>query len=319
MLGTRQTLLFVAVLFSLGCALGAGISLDWATLADPQSAAHRILFELRMPRSVFVFFAGASLAVVGGVYQILFNNPLAEPYLLGVSSAATLGMACAEIFFGIAATSMVSQSVGLLCAGLMTLLVLAASLSGRAEMTERIALFGVGANFVLSSILFLVLSYHSQQVGGGALRWLFGQIPWLPSADVARFGLGTVVLLSAIILPSRSLDAVTFGEGVARSLGFSPKQIRLYFLTMTSILVAWIASFTGSIGFLGLVVPHCVKLVYRPSESRILLLLCVPIGGAFLLVSDALSRGLLPPLEFPVGVVTTLLGGPLFLLLLWKK
>lgn len=316
---SKISALFFVTLCAVIAALWSGIELSWETLSTPDSATHRIFFELRLPRLVFVFCAGASLATVGAVYQILFHNPLAEPYLLGISSAATLGMASAEVYFGIAATSFLSQSLGLFCAGLMTAALLGISLSNRGGQPERIALFGVGANFVLSSILLLLLSYQSQHIGGGALRWLFGQIPWLGVRDVTHFALGSIALMGAIVVSSRSLDAVAFGEGVAHSLGFSPHRIRLYFLTLTSILVAWLASFTGSIGFLGLVVPHFVRLVFRPHDSRLLLLLCLPVGGTFLLFSDAISRGLLPPLEFPVGVVTAILGGPLFLFLLWKK
>lgn len=314
-IGYLAGLVFLAVAFS----LSAGIPLRWETLGSPDSPAHRILWELRLPRTFFVFFAGASLAAVGAVYQILFYNALAEPYLLGISSAATLGMASAEVFFGIAATSVFSQSIGLFCASWMTAALLGISLSHRGSQTERIALFGVGANFVLSSILFLVLSYHSQQVGGGALRWLFGQIPWLGGADVLRFSVVAASLLACLVCFSRSLDAIAFGDGVAHSLGFSPYRIRFLFLAITSVLVAWLASFTGSIGFIGLVVPHFIRLVFRPSQNRALLLLCIPVGGSFLMLSDSISRSLLPPIEFPVGVVTTLLGGPLFLFLLWKK
>ncbi len=300
-------------------ALGGGVPLEWATLGDAQSASHRIFYELRLPRLAFVFFAGAALAAVGAVYQILFHNPLAEPYLLGISSAATLGIAVGETFWGIAAQTLASQCIGLVSAGVVTAAILGLSLVRRGTGTERVALFGLGVNFVLSSILFLLLSYQAQTVGGGSLRWLFGQVPWLSAAEALRFAIFCLFGLAALLVASRSLDALAFGDGVARTLGFSAPRARFYYLAITSVLMAWLVSFTGSIGFVGLVVPHVARLLFRPSSSRALLGLAIPLGGAFLLLADGISRSLLPPMEFPVGVVTTVLGGPLFLFLLWKR
>ncbi len=307
------------VLVAALAALAAGVSLEWNEIFKSDSQSHRILWELRMPRATFVFFAGASLAAVGAVYQILFHNPLAEPFLLGISTAAVLGIATAEAFFGILSPSPLSQLIGLFGAGVVTSLLLLLSYSDAGTQTERIALFGVGVNFVLSSILFLLLSYQSQHVGGGSLRWLFGQVPWVGMKDALRFSVGAGAVLAALLFAARSLDALAFGDGVARTMGFSPRRSRLVFLSLTSLLVAWLASFTGSIGFVGLVIPHAVRLVYRPSTARVLLALAIPLGGAFLLLSDAASRVLLPPMEFPIGIVTTIVGGPLFLVLLWKR
>jgi iron complex transport system permease protein len=308
-----------AVPLSFAFALWAGLALDWSALSDAGSATHRIFFELRVPRAVFVFFAGALLASVGAVYQILFHNSLAEPYVLGISSAATLGIAAAETLLGIAAQSPLSQAIGITFAIVVTGLLLALTFSQRGAQTDRIALFGLGINFVLSSLLFLLLSYQAQTVGGGSLRWLFGQVPWLGGAQAIRFAVGSSVGLALLVAGGRALDALSFGDGVARSLGFHATRMRFYFLIVTSLLVAWLVSFTGSIGFVGLVVPHAVRLVFHPSTTRRLLAWAIPLGGSFLLISDGLSRALLPPMEFPVGIVTTLLGGPLFLVLLWKK
>ncbi len=304
---------------ALALALGSGVPLDWGQALLADTADHRVLLELRFPRVVFVFFAGALLACVGAVYQILFHNPLAEPYVLGISSAATLGIAIGEAFFGIAAQSLISQGIGLAGAAVVTALILILSLLGRSQEKERITLFGLGINFLLSSLLFLLLSYQSQTVGGGSLRWLFGQVPWLNVQQATHFALFTAAGLALLVLAARSLDALAFGDGVCRTLGYSARRIRVFFLILSSALVAWMVSFTGTIGFVGLVVPHGVRLVFHPSSSRCLLALCAPVGGIFLLLSDTLSRSLLPPMEFPVGVVTTLLGGPLFLVLLWKR
>jgi iron complex transport system permease protein len=314
-----SAVLLVLFLAAAAFALFGGVPLDWSSLGDVGSASHRIFYELRLPRLAFVFFAGAALASVGAVYQILFHNPLAEPYLLGISSAATLGIAVGETFWGIAAQTLASQGIGLVSASVVTAAILGISLVQRGTGTERVALFGLGVNFVLSAVLFLLLSYQAQTVGGGSLRWLFGQVPWLSAVEAIRFAVFACVGLAALLLASRSLDALAFGDGVARTLGFSAPRARLFYLGVTSVLMAWLVSFTGSIGFVGLVVPHLARLLFRPSTSRALLALSIPMGGAFLLLADGISRSLLPPMEFPVGVVTTVLGGPLFLFLLWKR
>ena len=307
------------ILLALGVGLGVGIPLDWHQWNQPESATHRILFQLRLPRVIFVFAAGSALAVVGATYQILFHNVLAEPYLLGISSASVLGMAVAESFLGITAATVPSQAIGLGCAAVVTgLLVWMAKSDGGME-TQRIALFGVGVNFFLSSLLFLLLSFQSQTVGGGTLRWLFGQIPWLSNAQALQFTAVTLAVLALLFYRARALDALGFGDGVARTLGFSPERNRIFFLVLTSALVAWLVSFTGSIGFVGLVVPHLVRLLFTPGSARGLLGRSALLGGAFLCFADAAARGLLPPMEFPVGIMTTLLGGPIFLALLWKR
>lgn len=315
----RADAILVMILIGAGAAgLFAGVPLDWNDWSADGTTA-RIVWDLRLPRMLFVFGCGAALAAVGACYQIMFHNPLAEPYLLGVSSAATLGIVVAEILGGIASTSLLSQGVGLSSAALATLLLGAISFSRVGRQAERVALFGLGLNFVLSSALFLFLSYHSQQLGGGAMRWLFGHIPWVSANQSFQFALGTFALLALLLGLARRLDALSFGDGVARTLGVSPHSTRILFLTLTSVLIAWMASLTGSIGFVGLVAPHCVRLGWRPGTSRKLLALCIPLGGACLVLSDALSRTILPPLEFPIGVITTLVGGPLFLVLLWKR
>lgn len=315
----QRIALFAFAVGSALFALWAGVGLDWESLSTASSPSHRIFFELRAPRVVFVFFAGAILAAVGGVYQILFHNPLAEPYVLGICSAATLGLAVGESVFGFAALSLASQAMGILCAALASALLLALCLSRQGMDTERIALFGLGLNFVLSSILFLLLSYQAQTVGGGSLRWLFGQVPWLSTAASLQFAVGAVLGLGVLVVFGRVLDAMAFGDAVAGTLGIRAQQARFVLLGLTSLLVAWLVSFTGTIGFVGLVVPHLARLLFRPGTTRALLLLAMPLGGAFLLIADGISRSLLPPMEFPVGIVTTLLGGPLFLVLLWKR
>jgi iron complex transport system permease protein len=280
---------------------------------------HRILWSLRIPRFLLVVGAGGSLAMLGATYQIIFNNPLAEPYILGISSAVTLGVVIGETLLNLPAHSFGNFLVGVTFSlGVVALLVLSYRWKSGREI-ERIVLFGMGVNFILSSALFLFLSYHSQSQGGGALRWLFGNIPWITLRESLWF-LSLVIPLCLILWSlGRQLDALSLGDTVAKTMGVSPEKIRVFLLFITSLHLTVIASVTGSIGFIGLVVPHCIRLVFRPSSTRLLFVASFLGGAFFLAASDSLSRVLLPPMEFPVGIITTLLGGPLFLYLLWKK
>jgi iron complex transport system permease protein len=174
-------------------------------------------------------------------------------------------------------------------------------------------------NFDFSSAVFLLLSYVNQQMGGGSLRWIFGQVPWLSLREVAWFATGIIPLLVVELIYARHLDAIAMGDAVARTLGFSPKTVRPILLIVSSIHISLIVSISGAIGFVGLIVPHAVRLFFHPSSTRTLQLLSFVLGAVFLILSDTLSRKLLPPFEFPIGIITTLFGGPLFLLLLWRR
>ncbi len=313
-LGLLLCVLLVAIIPFFGAE-----SLSWKELLDPNSVGHRIFFELRVPRLCLTLLVGAVLAILGGTYQILFHNPLAEPYVLGISSAVTLGIGVAECFFKVQSYSPQALIGGFVGGAIATLLIVSLALSRMGDSADHLVLFGMALNFVLSSALFLLLSYSYQHMGGGSLRWLFGQIPWASRREVGLLALAAIPLSSLIIIFSRRLDALAFGDTVARTLGFHPARARALFLAVSSLLLTVTVFFTGSIGFVGLVVPHAVRLVFRPSSARQLLLFSMVVGATFLAFSDLFSRMLLPPFEFPIGIITTLCGGPLFLYLLWRR
>lgn len=277
---------------------------------------HLILFELRLPRLLLVVVAGASLAVLGAIYQILFDNPLAEPYLLGISSSVILGNAVGQVVLHL--PDWQSTALGCLGAFLVCSVILVVYWTAHADQMYRVILFGVGLQFVFSSALFLLLSYYADSMGGGSLHWLFGRLPWQTWEQSISFSLVLLPFLIGSIAVSRALDALTLGEGLALNLGFPPRLIRAGCIGLTSIWIAILVSFTGAIGFVGLVAPHAVRLVVRPPNTRQLLAWCTLGGAAFLCVADSLSRAFAPPLEFPVGIFTAIVGGPLFLLLLWR-
>lgn len=288
-----------------------------ADLFQPESASYRILWELRLPRILFACGIGAALGTLGGTYQSLFRNPLADPYVLGVSSAVILGMAVGESWLGL--HGMRAIPVGI-AAALATTAFLALAASRRfGQSTERILLFGMGINFVLSSALFLLLSYRSQQLGGGSLRWLFGQMPWPSIGEAVAVAALSVFTVASLWLAGRHLDAMSLGDGVAASLGVSPARFRLGTLIGTSLVLSGLVALTGAVGFVGLVVPHAARMLFGGGGLRKILLDSALLGALFLATADVASRAAAPPFEFPIGVVTTVLGGPLFLYLLWRN
>lgn len=312
--------LFLGILFILPWFGGESISFAALWKSDsPFAIDHTILWELRIPRLLLVISIGGSLALVGATYQILFNNALAEPYIFGVSSAVTLGIVIGEVWLHLPYDSLFNLTFGFLFSFIMTLLLVLSYYWKTGREMERIVLFGMGLNFILSSAIFLILSQHSQSVGSGSLRWLFGNIPWVSLRDSLLFLILTLPFCAILWFLGRSLDALSLGDSVALTMGVSPNKLRTLILLITSFHLTLITAKTGSIGFLGLVVPHCARLIFRPGSTRSLFLISFFVGALFLGISDSLSRALLPPLEFPIGIFTTLIGGPLFLYILWKR
>jgi len=293
--------------------LGGDLGLAFSSGTVP----HRILFELRLPRLVVALASGGLLAILGASYQILLANPLAEPYVLGVSSAVALAAATAEVILGLGGLATMGTGV----AGGMAAAALLVVFAGRTGpgATERIALFGMGLNFVLSSVLFLLLSWWQEQIGAGTLRWLFGQVPWVGPREAWLAAVSAGLALAVLVVSGRALDAVALGDDVARSLGFSAGRIRWGLVLVTSLALALVTTMTGSIGFVGLVIPHFVRLVVKPRGSRALVLTSFLWGALFLAFADGVSRRIAPPMEFPIGLITTLVGGPAFLWILARR
>lgn len=280
-----------------------------------------ILWDFRLPRALLVVFVGAALATVGAAYQRVLQNPIADPYVLGIAAATSLALVAVEPLRAAfpALPTWIDLPFSMLAAlGTASILLGGSRLLGVERDSERLVLFGVGLNFVLSSLLFLWLSLRSLQPGGGTMRWLFGRVPWASPSQVLTVAASTLAVLGLLLHRARGIDALGLGDGVARTLGVDSVRLRRELLVVTSLLVAVIVRETGAVGFVGLVVPHAASSLFRPREARSWFVGAAILGGAFLALSDTLSRSFLPPAEIPVGIVTTLLGGPAFLYLLWR-
>ncbi|MEO7121975.1 MAG: putative F420-0 ABC transporter permease subunit, partial [Lacisediminihabitans sp.] len=274
-----------------------------------------IVWELRLPRVLTAAAVGAGLAIAGAVMQAVTRNPLADPYLLGLSSGASLG-AVAVLLLGASVLLPIAAFGGAMLA-LVTTLLLANSL-GRIT-PSRTVLAGIAVSALASAITSLVIFWT---VTGDSYReilnWLLGS---LAGARWPEVGIAFAAILIAgvpILLSGRTLDAFAFGDVSAASLGINVQRSRWVLLTITALLTGAMVSVSGSIGFVGLVLPHAVRLLVGP-RHRALLPLSALVGGIFLVWADTLARTIFDPRELPVGIVTALIGAPVFAFLLARR
>ena len=276
-----------------------------------------IIWDLRLPRAALAGVCGAGLALCGVVLQSLLRNPLADPFVLGISSGASTG-AVGVVVLGIGAGAATRTSGAFLGAvvafGLVLLLGLLAG-----GGTDRIILAGVAATQLFSALTaFIVFTAADAEQTRGVLFWLLGSLGTASWRDVAVCGVVVVAGLAACWLASGALDAFTFGEDAASSLGVPVLRTRLLLLVVTALMTAVIVSTSGAIGFVGLVLPHAARALIG-SRHRLLVPVSAVLGAIFLIWVDVGSRTVIAPQELPVGVATALVGVPAFVLVLLRR
>ncbi|MEJ8569479.1 FecCD family ABC transporter permease [Elongatibacter sediminis] len=314
----RRLLLLSLLLLSAAAVLGASaigsVSLslsEWlAALGDASSRNGELVWRLRLPRAIAAWTVGALLSLSGCLMQVLLRNPLADPYILGVSGgaafAALLGMSA-----GLAAPYIPLLAL----TGSLASIVLVFSLArGTGPWSgTRLLLTGVVTASGWAALISLVLALGSDSSLRGMLYWLIGDLGYSRAPPWSLIVLAFV--FTACLGMARSLNVLAIGETTARLLGEPTTKLLWVIYVLASLLTASAVSIAGNIGFVGLIVPHLVRLIVG-SDHRILLPAATLFGGLFLVVSDTLARTVLAPRQLPVGVVTALLGVPLFLLLL---
>ncbi|MFE7812042.1 FecCD family ABC transporter permease [Streptomyces sp. NPDC057433] len=275
-----------------------------------------IVWNLRMPRTLLAALCGAGLALCGAIMQSLLRNPLADPFVLGVSSGASTG-AVAVVVLGIGGGA-VSLSAGAFVGALVSfalVMLLSHSLGGS---IDRVVLSGVAAMQLFSALTsFIVLTSADAETTKGVLFWLLGS---LSGADWGQVLLCTVVLAAVLIVclgHSTTLDAFAFGEEAAAGLGVHIARTRLVLLCATALLTAALVSCAGAIGFVGLVLPHATRALTGAGHARLLPVTALA-GAVFLVWVDTLARTVVDPQEVPVGVVTSLIGVPAFIVVLHR-
>jgi iron complex transport system permease protein len=280
-----------------------------------------ILLHVRAPRVFLGFLVGCCLASVGVALQALLRNPLADPYVLGVSSGAALGVATA-VLLGVG-TSVLAVSALPLCGlagGLISLLVV----YRMAATYDRLPIYsvllaGVILNAIFSALIMFVTSIMDPNRSFGMMVWLMGSLTAPAYPTLAVFALYLVIGLVLLLRQMRVLNIMAFGEEPARSLGIDTARTTRYIFLLSALITGAVVSVSGMIGFIGMVVPHAIRLIVG-ADHRLLLPASAVVGGTFLMVADTLARTVLSPSEVPVGILTALAGGPFFIyLLVWRK
>lgn len=285
--------------------------------ADPLSTVQdAIVWQGRAPRVVGAAAVGAGLAVVGAVMQALTRNPLADPYLLGVSSGASVG-AVLVLVVGLAAALPVAAFAGALAALVLTLAL--ATRAGGDLSPVRTVLAGVAVAQAGSAIVSLVIFWSATGDSyRDVLSWLMGSLGGATWPE-ALLALGaTAVVGTFLAAQGRTLDAFTFGDVSAASLGIAVTRARWVLLGASALLTALLVSVAGAIGFVGLVMPHAVRLLVGSRHHRLLPVSALA-GAIFLLVADTAARSVFEPRELPVGILTALIGAPVFAVLLRRS
>jgi iron complex transport system permease protein len=314
----RPLILASLLLLSIGSILYASIagsvSMDlqswWHALLNPDSPDGEMLWRLRLPRAFAAWTVGAMLAMSGCLMQVLLRNPLADPYILGVSGGAAFA-ALAGMTLGIAAHYI--PLLALAGAFVSILIVFGLARQSGPWSGTRLLLTGVVTAAGWASLISLILATGSDSSLRGMLFWLMGDFSYasLPAWAVVALVLGFLLTIGM----ARSLNVLSMGETTAKLLGESTQYLMWLVYGLASLLTAAAVSIAGSIGFVGLIVPHLMRLLVG-SDHRILIPAATLFGGLFLVLSDTLARTVLAPRQLPVGVITALLGVPLFLVLL---
>jgi iron complex transport system permease protein len=273
-----------------------------------------IVWQLRLPRVVLGLLVGASLATCGAAFQGVFRNPLADPYLMGVASGAYLGVTLGVVGDLPFALRPALATLGAFATVLLTLTL---ARQGRRFPTTRLILAGVVIGSVLTAVsTFLMLR------GEDRIRQVFtstlGNLALGGWPEVGAVALSGVLGAGVLLLLGRALNTLSLGDATARSLGVPVERLRLLVIVAASVATAGAVSYAGIIGFVGLITPHVVRRLWG-ADHRVLLPVSALAGGTLLVLADLLARTATRPAELPVGIVTTLLGGPFFLYLLRRE
>ncbi len=277
-----------------------------------------ILFAIRLPRVVVAMLMGMALGASGAILQGVLRNPLADPYILGISSgaslAAALGLMSGFYLFG----SLSVPVTAFIGAVLVSLLVGAFGMKRGGLWPERLLLAGIGLNFLFSAMLMLLMSVSSDDGLRRVVLWMFGD---LSMADWTLIPSASVFVVAGLVIAlwrSKALNALILGDEFAYSLGFAVQRERLVMFAAMALMTSASVSLGGTIGFIGLLMPHIARFLLG-ADSRVLIPASAVAGGAFLCLADLIGRSIMPPLELPSGTVTAIIGAPYFLYLLRRK
>lgn len=320
--GYGLSLALLVIVAALAIYIGS-VKVPISALWNPSStdeASANILWQIRLPRVMLAGLVGAALAMAGAAFQGLLKNPLADPYTLGVSSGASVG-AVMTIFFGLSTSALglltlpIFSMIGAMLA--MILVLGFARMIDRAMKMETLILTGIIVSAFLSSVISLMIALTGEELRQ-ILNWIMGSVSmrgWVYIQMIWPFMLIGAVMLW---LNRKELNALLFGEERAHYLGVNVKRSKWMILIGGSILTGCAVAVSGTIGFIGLVVPHMTRLLFGP-DHRHLLPLAMINGATLLIACDLVARTVIAPSELPIGVITSFIGAPVFALIFFKQ
>jgi iron complex transport system permease protein len=309
----------ILIVFIAGSAYVGTESINFSTVFSDQTM-HALFFDLRLPRVIMAALIGASLAIAGAALQALFRNPLADPFILGVSGGGAVGASIA-IAFGIDRIIggipflFLSAFLGSLLA---VFLVYQIAHAGRTILPGALLLAGVAVNLIASSAVITIQFLSDPNRAHQILRWTSGSLDVVGFATIRHMTLFLVPSWIVLLTMAEKLHLLAIDEDTATTLGVNVKRSELLIHLVCSLLVAVTVAVGGMVGFVGLIVPHAVRLLFG-EDLRIVLPGSLLLGASFLVAADTVARTALGSTELPVGAVTALLGGPVFLFLLRRR
>ncbi len=284
-----------------------------------ESAAANIFWNIRVPRTLGAFVCGSTLALCGMVFQSMFKNDLATPYTLGVSSGAAFGAVTAIKFFsGMTFFLPVTQILSFLCAFLTVVFIYTAGRLKKRFDTGFLLLAGVAVNFICSGLILFIQYIASGSESAMMIHWMMGSLDFTGFSTVLKIVPAFVIMLLVSLFFHRELDLMRIDSDIATTRGVNMNTVGNILLFTVSLAVAVVVSQVGPVGFIGMMAPHIAgRLVGRKHSSLAFASLFT--GGCILMLSDAVSRTVIAPSEIPVGVVTSLIGGPFFLFIFFES
>jgi iron complex transport system permease protein len=286
-------------------------------IGDPTTVS--IVQKLRLPRTILAALVGGSLAASGAAFQALLRNPLAEPFILGVSGGAAVGAATAIVLTGALASSgivSVSALVGALAAIVFVMRV--GTSVGRTLDTRVLLLAGVVAGAFFNACIMLILTFARTESFRAAIFWMMGSFGGATWRSIGALSVAVIPAMLILFALSRPLNLLAIGEETAAYLGVRTERVKLIAYGTASLLTAASVAASGVIGFVGLVIPHIARMLWG-ADHRFLLPASVLLGATFTVLADALARTVAAPTELPIGVVTAFVGVPFFLWLLRRR
>jgi iron complex transport system permease protein len=282
-----------------------------------------IITEFRIPKAITAIFSGSALAVSGLLMQTLFRNPLADPYILGISSGASLGIAILILLVSLAgfSTLLLSNWSFVIAAamGAFTIMMVVLTMASKIKNTMSILIIGLMFGSFASAIISIMAYFSSANQLQQYIAWSFGNLGNHATSELwVYFGFYTLCIIPLLFL-IKPLNSLLLGENYAQSLGVHIKKVRLIILLITSLLTGLVTAFSGPIAFVGLAVPHLTKLVFKTSNHLILIPAVVLNGAILMLISDTIAQ--LPNSEFtlPINAITSIFGAPIVIWLIVRK